>query len=291
MNIFSKNKNLQVKQTNNLSIKKILQFLLGCFMLAISYSLFIAPNNFVPGGVAGISVILNSLFNFPNAPTILIVNLLLLGMSFIFLGKKQTMTTIAGTIIVPIMVAGTEHLNVWIQLDTSKVLLSAIMGGIIYGVGLGLVLRIGYNTGGTTILNEIISKYFKVSIGKSMILSDGVIVLLSGVFLGIDTLLYSILMIYIISMISDRIVIGISRNKMFYIISQKDEEIKKFIHQELKHNVTIFQSKGGYNSKPQNIIMTVIPTIDYYELKTNIMKIDKDAFFIITDSYELYGGQ
>lgn len=291
MNIFSKNKNLQVESKHNLSIKKILQFLLGCFLIAIAYNLFIAPNSIVPGGVAGISVIINSLFGFDNATTYLIINLLLLAMSFVFLGKKQTTSTIAGTLIVPIMIAATKHINVWIQLDTSKVLLSTIMGGIIYGVGLGLVLRIGYTTGGTVILNQILSKYLKVGVGKSIILSDGLIVILSGIFLGTYTFLYSILMIYIISIISDRIILGISRNKMFYIISEKDEEIKKYIYEELKHSATIFKSKGGYSEKSQNIIMTVIPTIEFYELKTNIKKIDKEAFFIITDSYELYGGE
>jgi uncharacterized membrane-anchored protein YitT (DUF2179 family) len=79
-------------------------------------------------------------------------------------------------------------------------------------------------------------------------------------------------------------------NKKFYIISEKYEEIKSYIINDLKHGITIFKGKGGLNQKSKNIIMTVLPTKDFYELKKNILEIDQEAFFIITDAYELFGG-
>ena len=170
-------------------------------------------------------------------------------------------------------------------------MLSVLIGGILYGIGAGLVFKAGFTTGGTDILNQIISKYAKISIGKSMLISDGTIVLSSAIFFGLDIMLYSVVILYIISYISDRIILGISDNKMFYIITDKDEEIKDFILNKLKHGVTVFKAKGGYRKIKGNVLMTVLPTKDYYTLRTGIKEIDRTAFFIVTDSYELYGGE
>ena len=160
-----------------------------------------------------------------------------------------------------------------------------------YGFGAGLVFTAGFTTGGTDILNQIISKYGKTSMGKSMLMSDGLIVLSSGIFFGFSSMMYSILILYIISYISDRILLGISDNKMFYIITEKDEEIKEYILNDLKHGVTVFKGQGGYKNKKGNILMTVLPTKDYYNLRMGIKEIDDEAFFIVTDSYELFGGE
>ena len=124
-----------------------------------------------------------------------------------------------------------------------------------------------------------------------MLISDGTIVLSSAIFFGLDIMLYSVVILYIISYISDRIILGISDNKMFYIITDKDEEIKDFILNKLKHGVTVFKAKGGYRKIKGNVLMTVLPTKDYYTLRTGIKEIDRTAFFIVTDSYELYGGE
>lgn len=293
MNFFSKIKNLEmVKEYKNKKYwKRIASFFLGCFIIAISYNLFIASNDLVPGGVGGIAVILNNLFGFDNSLVILIINLFLLLLSFLLLGKEKTRNTILGAILFPILIKLTEHANVWIQIDTSKILLMAVIGGAFYGMGIGLVFKAGFTTGGTDIINQIISKYGKLSMGQSMLLSDGLIVMMSGAFFGLTSMLYSILILYMISVIADRIVLGISSNKMYYIVTKKEEEIKEFILTKLGHGATIFKAKGGEMRKNKNVIMTVIPTKNYYDLKDGIEKIDKEAFFIVTDSYELFGGE
>ena len=160
-----------------------------------------------------------------------------------------------------------------------------------YGFGAGLVFKAGFTTGGTDIINQIISKYFKTSLGKSMLFSDGLIVLCSGLFFGINSMLYSVIILYIISLMSDRVVLGTSDSKMFYIVTKKDEEVKEFILKYLNHGVTIFKGKGGYSKNNENVLMAVLPTKDYYRLKEGINEIDKDAFFIVTDSYEVFGGE
>lgn len=286
MNIFSKNKDLSIiysikNKTNKL--KRFIEFLIGCLIIAISYNVFIASNNLVPGGVGGVAVILNNLFRIENSTSILIMNIFLLIISYILLGKEKTKATILGTILFPVLIKLTEHINVWLLIDTSKILLSAIFGGILYGIGAGLVFKAGFTTGGTDIINQIISKYAKISMGKSMLLSDGLIVLSSGIFFGIDSMLYSILILYLISLMSDRIVLGVSDNKLFYIATEKEEEIKDYILNYLNHGVTVYKAQGGYRNKKGTVLMTVLPTKDYYLLRNGIKEIDKEAFFIVTD--------
>lgn len=293
MNVFSKTKDIRfVEFINKKSYtKRLVQFIIGCFIVSLAYNIFIAPNNLVPGGVGGIAIIINNLFNIPNSTVIMILNIFLLIASLILLGKDKTKATVLGSILFPIFIKLTEHVNVWLQIDTSQVLLSAIFGGIIYGFGAGLVFKAGFTTGGTDIINQIISKYLKKSMGQSMLVSDGLIVLSSGLFFGMNSMMYSILILYIISLISDRVLLGISDSKAFFIITNKDEEIREYILKKLGHGVTIFKARGGYKRKDENMLMTVLPTKDYYQLKEGIKKIDKNAFYIITDTYEVFGGE
>ena len=189
------------------------------------------------------------------------------------------------------MVKLTEYLNVWLQIDTSNILLSSISGAILFGLGAGLIFRAGFTTGGTDIINQILSKYLKITLGKSMLLSDGLIVILSVYFFGINHMMYSILALYIISLISDKVVLGISDSKMFLIVTDKDEEVKEYILQKLNHGVTIFKGKGGYKRENEDVLMAVLPTKEFPLLKQGIKKIDKHAFYIITDTYEVFGGE
>lgn len=270
---------------------RLFQFLVGCLIVSITYNVFIVPNNLVPGGVGGLAVIVHNLTGLDNSIFILIMNLFLLLLSYLLLGKEKTRATILGSIIVPIFIKGTSYINVWIGLDTSHVLLSAIFGGIIYGFGLGLIFKAGFTTGGTDIINQIISKYGKVSLGKSMLMSDGLIVLASGLFFGLNSMMYSIIILYIISVISDRVLLGISDSKVFFIITNKEEQIRDYILKKMGRGVTIFKATGGYDKENEHVLMTVLPTKEYFYLKEGIKKIDKKAFYIITDTYEVFGGR
>ncbi len=293
MSLFSKNIDYRLLDVINRKslIKRVLQFSIGCLIISIAYNIFITSNHLVPGGVGGIAIIINNLFGIDNSIIILCLNIGLLTLSYFLLGKEKTRASLLGSILFPILVKLTEHINVWIQIDTSQVLLSTIFGGIIYGFGAGLVFKAGFTTGGTDIINQIISKYVKISIGKSMLVSDGLIVLSSAAFFGINTMLYSILILYIISLMSDKVVLGISDSKAFYIITENEEEVKDYITKTLNHGITVFKAKGVYDKEHKNVLMTVLPTNDYYRLKEGIKEIDANAFYIITDTYEVFGGE
>ena len=291
MNLLPNSDNKIINYINKKSLlQRIPQFILGCFIVSIAYNIFIAPNKIVPGGVGGIAIILNSLFDVDYSLVILYLNIILLFASIILLGREKTRATALGSLLFPIMVRLTEHINVWLRIDTSNYLLSTICGGILFGFGAGLIFKAGFTTGGTDIINQIISKYAKTTMGKSMLMSDGLIVLSSAFFFGINHMMYSILMLYIISLISDKVLLGISDSKVFFIVTEEEEKVKEYIIKILGHGVTIYNAKGGKKKENENVLMVVLPTKDYYKLKEGIKNIDKDAFYIITDSYEVFGG-
>ena len=293
MNLFSNNKDNEIINYINKKslLKRLPQFIVGCFIVSLAYSLFIAPNNIVPGGVGGIAVILNDLFNIDNSISVLYMNIALLFASIILLGREKTRATALGSVLFPVFIRLTENLNVWLQIDTSNLLLSTICGGLLFGFGAGLIFKAGFTTGGTDIINQIISKYAKTSIGKSMLICDGSIVIASACFFGINHMMYSILTLYIISLISDKVILGISDSKAFFIVTDKEEEVRKYILDILGHGVTIFKAKGGRHRENETVLMVALPTKDYYKLKEGIKKIDKEAFYIITDTYEVFGGE
>lgn len=272
-------------------VKRYVNFFLGALLIAISYNVFIASNKLVPGGIGGIAIIFNYLFKIPNSLTILIFGIILLILSFFLLGKEKTKASILGSLLFPLLVQLTKNINIWLDFNTDDILLATVFGGVIYGFGAGLVFKAGFTTGGTDIINQIISKYFKISIGSSMLISDGLIAFSSAFFFGPINCMYSIIILYIISLMSDKVILGISDSKAFYIITDHEVEIKEFILKYLNHGVTVFNAKGGYLKEKQTVLMCVLPTKDYYRLKEGIHEIDKEAFFVVTDAYEVFGGE
>lgn len=271
-------------------VKRYFEFCLGTLIVAIAYNIFLLPNNLVPGGVGGIGIILNTLTGIDPSLVILVASLFLLILSYYLLGKEKTKASVLGSLLFPLFVKLTANIGTYINIDTSQLLLSAIFGGVMYGIGSGTIFKAGFTTGGTDILNQILSKYLKTSIGKSMLLSDGLIVLCSFFVFGATKLMYAIIILYIISYMADKVILGISDNKAFYIITDKSADIKEYIMKKLNYGVTEFDAKGGFGKEKQTVLLCVLPTKEYYHLKEGIHEIDNDAFFVVTDAYEVFGG-
>ena len=271
-------------------VKELIEFIIGCFLVALAFNLFMSPNNLVAGGVSGFSLILKHFFGLNPSTIISVANVFLIILSFLVLGKEKTKATILGSILFPIFVSLTEHLSTYISFKESEMILIAVFGGVLQGLGAGLIFRAGYSTGGTDILNMIVSKIFKISLGNSMLFTDGTLIVIGAFVFGFNHLMYSLIILYLISTLTDKVVLGISDSKAFYIITSKEKEVKDFVINELKHGVTEFDAKGGYNSENQTVLMSVVPTREYYKLKEGIHNIDKNAFFVAMDSYEVKGG-
>ena len=271
-------------------LSRYFEFFVGVLCVAFAFNLFILPNKIVYG-MSGVGVIFNSIFGIDPSTVILIGSLILLCMSYFLLGKEKTMNSILGSLAVPFMIKVTQFIPQYIKIDTQDPLLLTLFGATITGFGLGLVFKAGYTTGGTDILNQIVSKYFHMSLGSAMYCTDGLIVASSFFFFGASKLLYSIISLYIISIMNDKVILGISSSKAFYIITDHETAVKKFIMEHLSHGVTVLDGRGGFTGNHQKVIMCIIPTKEYFVAKEGIRAIDNNAFFLVTDAYEVSGGE
>lgn len=269
--------------------KRYSQFLLGVLIVAIAFNILILPLNIIYG-ISGVGVIFKYIFNTDPSLVILIGSLLLLILSFILLGYEDTKHTVLGSILYPIFVKITEPLIAYVDLGNPDPLILTIFGALITGFGLGLIFKSGFTTGGTDILNAIVAKYFKMSLGNAMLLTDGAIIMCGVFVFGWETVMYSLIALYIISIMTDKVVLGISQSKAFYIVTSEPNDVKEFILKNISHGVTVIDARGGYTNDKQKMLLCVVPTTEYFKLKEGIQYIDKDAFFVVTDAYETSGG-
>lgn len=266
------------------------QFLLGIMLVASVFNIFLLPNDVVYG-VGGIGVILNKTKGINPSIIILISSLILLILSLFLLGKEETKNSIIGSLLYPLFVELTNPLVQYVNLGHTEIIVQIVFGAVISGIGLGLIFKSGFTTGGTDILNQIFAKYFKTSMGKAMIFTDGLIILISLFIFGFEKFIYSLINMYIISVMADKVMLGISKSKAFYIITDNETSVKKFILNHLSHGVTVLEGRGGYTGNNQKVIMCIIPTKEYFIAKEGIHAIDPNAFFLVTDAYEVYGGE
>lgn len=263
-------------------------FLLGLLLISIAYNVFILPND-IAYGVGGLGVIFYRTMGIEPSTVIMIGSILLLILSYFTLGWETTRNSIVGSLLYPIFVKITGPLSGYLDFGATETIVTVICGSVLNGFGLGLVFKSGFTTGGTDILNQIFSKYFKVSIGKAMLFTDGIIVSIALFVFGFQKFIYSIINMYLIGIMTDKVILGISESKSFYIITEHETEIKKYIINNLSHGVTVLEARGGYTGNRLKVIMCIIPTKEYFKAKEGIQTIDPNAFFLVTDAYEVRG--
>ena len=273
-------------------IKNLCFMIIGIFLLALNYNLFLARNDLVIGGVSGLAIIFNKLLGWNDQMFIYIVTFLLLILSFAVFGLGKTKAAIVGSLLYPIMITFTEPLSdLLINYFAFEDFITTILfSSILYGLACGLIYKMGYDTGGSDIIMLILVKYLHMPEGKASFICNIIIILFGGIVLGFNRVIYAIIILYISSILVDRILIGISSSKLFIIYTNKQEKVMNLIVNELHLGVTVMSAKGGYSKKKQDVLMCVVPTKNYYMFKEIILAIDKKAFFIINDCYDTHGG-
>ena len=236
--------------------------------------------------MSGLSIVFSK-FGIPNFLFILIANILLLILSYFLLGPKKTRNSIVGSLMFPFFVWLTDFLVPYLNFDNVELLVIAIIGGVIAGLGYGLIYKTNFNTGGTDILCEIFSKYTKISLGRAIWISDGLVVL-SGLFVfSWEIVLYGFLVLYLISFMIDKVVLGVSQSKAFYIVTDKKEEVREFLLSITDGGVTLIDAKGGYSNHKETLLLGVVPTRQYFIVKEGLKLIDENIFFLACDAYEV----
>ena len=269
---------------------------IGCFLSAFAFNVFFKPNNLVTGGMSGIAIVINNIFGMSTTSFIFISYIILIILSYIFLGKNATKYSLMGSILYPLFVYLTKDMVNIIQFNVDNMLLVSVFGALLSGIGSGLTFKYGFSTGGSDIIFQIMSKYFKISIGNSMKVFNFIIIISSGFFIsngnGIyawETVLYAILAVYIMTIFTDKILLGISNCKSFYIITENETAIKNFLMNELGRGVTVLEGRGGYTGDRKKVLMCAIPTKAYFIAKEGILELDKEAVILINDVYQSEG--
>ena len=271
-------------------IYRLLGLVFGALLLALNYNLFLLPHNLVIGGTSGLSIIFQDYVD----PTLFIniSTIFLLVVSYILLGKKYTGKTILGSLLFLLFVNITNPLCKIIvpMLNFEEFFVTIILVGIVYGVANGIIFKSGYNTGGTDVIIQILTKYLKMPSGKSSTIINAVIVLLGGLSFGIPRVIYAFFVLFIGANLMDRIMIGISDSKVFYIYTKESSKLRDIIIEQFKTGYTVLPTLGGYSHDKGHLLMCVVNTKDYYEFKEIVLEVDPDAFVVVNDCYDVNGG-
>ena len=255
-------------------ISRMILMIISLLLNAILYNLFLLPLNLVTGGTPGIATITHYVYGINPSIMLFILSLACVIISFLYLGKERTMGTILALFMYPILVQLTSPLNKVVSSEPD-ILLFVIFAGVISGVSNGLMYKTGYSNGGFPIISQILFEKYQISIAKSSLFINVTIVIIGSIFFGATTALYAIIFLYINNIVLDKVLLGISNNKAFYIITENEEKVKEYILQTLGHDVTVFDVKGGFKEKKRRVLMTIIPSREYYRVTEGIRIIDK----------------
>nr|WP_042354016.1 YitT family protein [Bacillus rubiinfantis] len=259
--------------------------LIGSAIIAISFNVFLLPNKIASGGVSGISTILKSALNLEPAYVQWAFNIPLFIAGVVLLGKHYGAKTLVGTIFLPLVVFLTKSWEPW----TNDALLGALFGGIGVGLGLGIVFRGRASTGGTDLAAQIINKYTDITLGKCVVMIDGLIVLTAAVVFDIEKALYALIGLYVTSKTIDLIQVGFGRSKMAMIISNKQEEVRQGILKQIDRGVTKISAYGGFTDHERPVLMCVVDQTEFTKLKQLVKSIDPTAFVVVMDAAEVLG--
>ena len=264
--------------------------LIGTFIMAAGFVLFISPYKLAPGGVYGIAIILHHLFGFPIGLSALVMDIPLTLLGIKILGPRFGIKTIVGFVSTSLWVSLLELTYGYEPLVENDALLSAIFGGVLIGFGLGLVFKSRATSGGSDIIAMIFAKYTHLPIGQLMIMVDSAIVLTGLAAFGRwEIPLYSWIVIFISGKIIDVVLQGLDYDKTLFIISEKQEEIREKILVDLNRGGTILNGNGMCNGKEKSIIFTVVNRRELAILKDFIIHIDPNAFLTVLNANEILG--
>lgn len=294
MNILKKKKIIDVeivkkKIFERQSSKNFCLFILGLLISALAFNLFYNPNSIIPTGTTGLSLIINSFteYDIDISLLVFVFSSLILCFGFALMGIEYGAKAILGTILYPVFLKFTSLFVSLFDFNGTSLFLLVVIGSLLNGFGFGLIKKSNYNMGGFSTIYDILNKYLHISIGKASVVCNTMIIVLGAFSFGVDKFIYSFIALYIYSYISDHIMLGVSNNKAFYIVTSKPLEVRNYIVNNLSHTVTIVNARGGYTNKRKKMLMCVIPTIYYAMMKEVIKEIDNKAFILIADTYSI----
>ena len=281
--------NILKNEQVSIKLKNLWIMIIGVFLYVLAMNMFISPANLYTGGVTGIAQLIiafaSSAFGIQLSlgGLIFLLNVPLLYLAWRSIGKRfavlSILTVVLQSIILELVPMGKF---------SDDILLNAVFGGVLIGVGVGMILKIGASTGGTDIVSQYISMKFNGSFGKYSFGINAVIILLAGITQGWETALYTIISIYITSVVVDRIH-TIHQNLTLYIVTSKEDEMIDAIQKQLYRGITVLEGRGAYTKNNKSVLMIVLSSYELYEALAVIKMVDDHAFTNVVRSEMVQG--
>lgn len=266
---------------------RIIFVAIGCFLTAISINMFLIPHKLAGGGVSGIALIIEYLTGIPTGYLFFILNIPIFLFGIKEIDKDFIIFSLIGTIALSVSLVITKDVGTYFKVK--DVLLSCIYGGVIAGSGIGMVLKYRASQGGSDIIAVILKKKTGLSFATLTLYMNVAIVLVGASISGIDIALYTIISMYVTSVVLDRVIEGFDRKKMLFIITCKEEEVSSALMKQIGRGVTFFYGEGGYTGEKKNIIYCIVTSLQLARAKKAIEDIDPSAFISIVEAAEVQG--
>ena len=272
------------------SITDYIIIALGASLYAASVAVFTSKNNIAPGGLTGVSTMLNYLFSLPIGAMIFLMNIPLFLWAFFKNGKGFVIKTMTGTALVSVFI---DIFQAVLPFYGGNIMLAAIFGGALSGLGLGLIFARGGSTGGTDIIAVSLNKRFPhISTGRLMLLSDAVVLTAAAIVYGnIESALYAGITIFVSVRVIDAVTYGTSRGngKLIFIISDSYDVISREIIQKLGRGVTVLNGSGAYTGNSKRVLMCAARPNQVVKITKGVKIIDKNAFIVVTTANSILG--
>lgn len=262
--------------------------IVGNFLYALTVKLFLLPADLVTGGTTGIALTIQHFSNIPISHFVLGFNVIMLIIGFIVLGKQFALTTIASSFLYPFFLELLDRLLGSCTL-TDDLLLNTLFAGLGIGIGLGIVIRSGASTGGMDIPPLVLHKKFRIPVSISLYFFDACIILSQLIFRPIENVLYGIILLLIYTIVLDKMLLMGKRRTEIKVVSQKAEDIRMAILNEIDRGVTMLDGEGGYLRNKTQIVLSIISDHELPKVEKLIRSIDPECFMVISHVREVTG--
>lgn len=261
---------------------------LGTGIYSAAVALLLEPAEITPGGLTGVAVVFNDIFSLPTGLTIIVLNLPLIVAGLKVFGGDFIIKTAVSVMLTSFYVEFFESMSHFFNFD---IILSSVFGGALLGLGLGIVMSRGATTGGIDIAVKLINKRFKgLAIGRLFLLFDSAVIILAAiVYANIETALYSIIAIFLSSQIIDMLLNERNLGRIFFIITEKGEEIKTAILTLANRGVTITKAYGGYTGNEKSVLICAAYISEVKTIRRIILENDPKAFFFVANVNDING--
>jgi uncharacterized membrane-anchored protein YitT (DUF2179 family) len=258
---------------------------MGSGICALAVNGILIPRGFVSGGMTGVALVFHYIMPYLSVSVLyLVFNTPLFALGWKYVSRRFFLYSLVGT---AVFSAAVEW--IYVPFRVADPLLSALLAGIIMGIGNGVILRSDGSSGGTDIISVMVQALFSVRLGNTILAFNSLVLLAAAILFSLETALYTLVYIYVSSHILDLVVTGFSQRKSVMIISKLRSEIIVRILKELNRGVTVIKGQGGYSGEPTDIIYTVIAFRELASMKKLINEIDPAAFVVISDTAEVMG--